>query len=105
MSKYLLTLTAVKKLLNEVILPTTDAFLQKYPHQLSGEEAQRIVIARALTLNPKILIADEPTSALDASTQALPAPNMIYSSKECYLEEYSLTYCTQYYIVIMKYVS
>ncbi|WP_211289680.1 putative ABC transporter ATP-binding protein [Sporomusa silvacetica DSM 10669] len=62
--------TAVKKLLNEVELPADDAFLHKYPHQLSGGEAQRIVLARALALSPKILIADEPTSALDASIQA-----------------------------------
>ncbi|MBN2412935.1 ABC transporter ATP-binding protein [candidate division KSB1 bacterium] len=43
--------------------------LQRYPHQLSGGEAQRICIVRALLRNPKILICDEPTSGLDISTE------------------------------------
>jgi len=61
---------ALLELLTAVKLPTERSFLDKFPHQLSGGQLQRVAIAMAFANRPRLVVLDEPTTGLDVTTQA-----------------------------------
>jgi len=69
-------------LLEKVGLTPGEKFAEKFPHEMSGGERQRVSIARALSLDPKIIVADEPTSMLDVSIRISIMDLMLNLAKE-----------------------
>jgi peptide/nickel transport system ATP-binding protein len=60
----------IREVLGEVLLPSDDEFLRRYPHQLSGGQQQRVALAMAFANRPRVIVLDEPTTGLDVTTQA-----------------------------------
>lgn len=80
---YEIVINAIK----DIKLNADGDFMERYPHMLSGGQRQRIATARALILNPKLIVADEPVSMIDLSTRA----EILYMMKELQ-EKKNLTY-------------
>jgi peptide/nickel transport system ATP-binding protein len=92
-------LQRVYELLDEVGLPRNA--VERYPHEFSGGQRQRIGLARALTLNPRLIVADEPVSALDVSIRA-----QVLNLMKRLQADHGLTYIViSHDLAVVKYVA
>jgi peptide/nickel transport system ATP-binding protein len=89
----------VRSLLDEVGLP--HSALERYPHEFSGGQRQRIALARALVLEPKIIVADEPVSALDVSIRS----QVLNLMKRLQAEHHMASVVISHDLAVVKYVS
>jgi oligopeptide/dipeptide ABC transporter ATP-binding protein len=79
-------------MLEKVGIPVPEKRIDEYPHELSGGMRQRVMIAMALSCNPKLLVADEPTTALDVTTQAQVLEQIVELQEEFHMAVILITH-------------
>jgi oligopeptide/dipeptide ABC transporter ATP-binding protein len=79
-------------MLAKVGIPVPEKRIDEYPHELSGGMRQRVMIAMALSCNPKVLVADEPTTALDVTTQAQVLEQIVELQEEFHMAVILITH-------------
>jgi oligopeptide/dipeptide ABC transporter ATP-binding protein len=80
------------EMLARVGIPVPDKRIDEYPHEMSGGMRQRVMIAMALSCDPKVLIADEPTTALDVTTQAQVLEQIVKLQEEFHMAVVLITH-------------